>query len=224
MKSVLGVVGCEQWSGALQLDAEERYVAARRNVFEVCHHEAESVDVPASHPRFDNVEHRRPAHEAMEHVVVLVEDGPEIPKRVVVAAPPRASAPRARCTVVSSGVLLMASTVRSDAASMCLEVGASAERGPRATNATSSPVTPYCGCRVSPRQGRRLLTGRNRRGPFTRLGRRPREVHERLGQRYESHLCTEVVDRAGQETRSQREVTGFLRRDADMHLSTASAS
>jgi hypothetical protein len=68
------------------LNSEERNVAARRNVFEVCHHESGSVDVSAVHPCFDNVEHRRPAHEAVEHGVVLIEDRPEMPKRVVVAA------------------------------------------------------------------------------------------------------------------------------------------
>jgi hypothetical protein len=35
---------------------------------------------------FDNVKHRRPAHEAMEHGVDLIKDRPEMPKRVIVAA------------------------------------------------------------------------------------------------------------------------------------------
>ncbi len=212
----LGVVGCEQWSGALELDAEERYVAARRNVFEVCYQQCDSVDVPAAHSCFDNVEHRRPAHEAMEHGVVLVEDRPEMPKRVVVAAATQ-SVGAAREV---HGCQQRRAPDREHRpfrlGEACVQIGCRAQQGvgDQRDELTRDSVLRLPGVL---RQRCCLLTGRNRRGPFTRLGRRPCKVHERLGQRDEPNLCSQSVDSAGQETRSQREVTGFLRRDADMH-------
>ena len=75
----------EEWSRARQFEAEKRRVALCRDFFEVGNHRAETFSMPASRRGFGDVEYRVPPHEAMEGVVVLIEDRPEKAERIVVA-------------------------------------------------------------------------------------------------------------------------------------------
>ena len=166
----------------------------------------------------DEVQHGRPAHEAVIRRVVLVEHRPERAECVVVPSlaesrcgPGKVRGGEQRAALHRRQCSLRPGEHR-------IEVGfATAQRsGQRAYELTGEPELRLASFA---REGRRLGACPLGRFPITRVGGSPCVVDERLREHAEPALLAQPLDRAREEAGACREVARLLCGDAHIHRS-----
>ena len=165
----------------------------------------------------DEVQHGRPAHEAVKCRVALVEHRPERAECVVVPSlarePPRhGRGARGRAAA------------RPSSPSALARVPGASHRGrlslPRSAAAsapTSCPVSPNCGWRVSRARIAASAPAALGRFPVARVGGSPCVVDERLREHAEPALLAQPLDRAREEPRAAAKSPAFSAAMPDVH-------
>src|SRR6266568_7190541 len=184
--------------------------------FEVRDHVSEVARLSAASGGFDQVQQGRPAHEAMERRVALVENGPQVLESVPV--PPIADSCGAARKVCGRE---QRPTLHGKQRSLWFgknrfEVWLGSAQGGRQT-ADQICGEPVLSLSCVPREAGCLVCCRGGSRPLAGVDRGPRVVHESLRQRHPPHLLTEAVDRGSQEPYSAREITGLLGGDPHIH-------